>query len=139
MMGWEPSNVPDTAWDIVDPGAPALFSVTGPGVDRSVKPDLHHIGGRALYTRPVIQPSDDSVSIELAETATTGPGLQVAAPGRAGVANATVFTPGTSNATALVTREASRLVRRPRSWGARHRRRTASRRSVPPSARAGAA
>jgi hypothetical protein len=102
-------DVPDTAWDIVDPGAPALFSATGPGVDRSVKPDLHHIGGRALYTRPVIQPGDDSVSIELAETATTGPGLQVATPGRAGVTNATVFTTGTSNATALVTREASRL------------------------------
>lgn len=102
-------DVPDTAWDIVDPGAPALFSATGPGVDRSVKPDLHHIGGRELYTRPVIQPGDDSVRIEPAETATSGPGVQVAAPGRPGATNATVFTAGTSNATAIVTREASRL------------------------------
>jgi hypothetical protein len=102
-------DVPDTAWDLVDPGAPALFSATGPGVDRSVKPDLHHTGGRALYTRPVVQPGDDSASIERAETTTAGPGLQVAAPGRTGATNATVFTIGTSNATALVTREASRL------------------------------
>lgn len=102
-------DVPDTAWDIVDAGAPALFSATGPGVDRSVKPDLYHVGGRALYARPVVQSGDDSVSIEMAEAATTGPGVQVAAPGRAGATNATVFTTGTSNATALVTREASRL------------------------------
>jgi len=102
-------DIPDTVWDIVDPGAPALFSATGPGVDRSVKPDLHHMGGRALYRRPVIQPGDNSASIELAETAAAGPGVQVAAPGRAGTTNATVFTTGTSNATALVTREASRL------------------------------
>lgn len=102
-------EVPDTVWDLTDPGAPALYSATGPGVDRSIKPDLHHVGGRALYSRPVIQPGSDSVGIELAQTATTGPGLQVATPGRAGATNATTFTIGTSNATALVTREASRL------------------------------
>ncbi len=102
-------DVPDTAWDITDLGAPAHYTATGPGVDRSVKPDLHHIGGRAIYARPVIEPGRDSVSVKLAQTATTGPGLQVAAPGRAGATNATVFTTGTSNATALVTREASHL------------------------------
>lgn len=102
-------NIPDTVWDIVDADAPALFSATGPGVDRSVKPDLYHVGGRALYTRPVVQPGDESVLLELAETAASGPGVQVAAPGRTGVTNGTVFTAGTSNATALVTREASRL------------------------------
>ena len=102
-------SVPDTAWDIVDRGAPALFSATGPGVDRSVKPDLHHMGGRALYARPVIEPGSAMAAIELAPTATTGPGLQAASPGRGGATNATAFTTGTSNATALVTREASRL------------------------------
>jgi hypothetical protein len=107
--GLEGINVPDTVWDITNPGGPALFNAIGPGVGRSVKPDLHHIGGRALYTRPIVQPGSDSVSIELAYTATTGPGLQVAAPGRAGATNTTVFTAGSSNATALVTREASRL------------------------------
>jgi hypothetical protein len=102
-------DLPDTAWDITDPGAPAHYSATGPGVDRSVKPDLHHTGGRALYARPVVQPGQDKVSVELAQTGTTGPGVQVAAPGRAGATNATVFLTGTSNATALVTREASHL------------------------------
>ena len=102
-------DVPDTVWDLTHPGAPSLYSATGPGVDRSIKPDLHHVGGRSLYSRPVIQSGSDSVDIELAQTATTGPGLQVANPGRAGATNATVFTTGTSNATALVTREASRL------------------------------
>lgn len=102
-------DVPDTAWDIVDAGAPALYSATGPGVDRSVKPDLHHTGGRALYTRPVVRVGDESVTVEFAETAAAGPGVQVAAPARMGATNGTVFSSGTSNATALVTREASRL------------------------------
>jgi len=103
-------DVPDTAWDITHQNGPAHYGATGPGVDRSVKPDLHHIGGRALYARPVTPPGgQESVAVELAPTATTGPGLQVAAPGRAGATNNTVFTVGTSNATALVAREASRL------------------------------
>ncbi|MDO5633946.1 MAG: S8 family peptidase [Micrococcus sp.] len=103
-------DVPDTAWDITHQNGPAHYGATGPGVDRSVKPDLHHIGGRALYARPVTPPAgQETVEVELAPTATTGPGLQVAAPGRAGATNNTVFTVGTSNATALVAREASRL------------------------------
>ncbi len=102
-------DMPDTVWDLTDPGAPALYSATGPGVDRSIKPDLHHVGGRSLYSRPVIQSGSDSVNIERAQTAITGPGLQVATPGRPGETNATAFTTGTSNATALVSREASRL------------------------------
>lgn len=96
-------------WDITHPDAPAHYGSVGPGVDRSVKPDLHHSGGRALYTRPIVLPGQTDVAVGLAHTAATGPGLQVAAPGRGGATNSTVFTNGTSNATALVTREASRL------------------------------
>ncbi|MDO5744817.1 MAG: S8 family peptidase, partial [Micrococcaceae bacterium] len=102
-------KVPDTVWDITHPGAPAHYGATGPGVDRSVKPDLHHAGGRAYYTRPILRHGDETVAISLAPTGASGPGLQVAAPGRAGATNNTVFTVGTSNATALVSREASRL------------------------------
>lgn len=102
-------EVPDTVWDITHPDAPAHYGSVGPGVDRSVKPDLHHSGGRALYTRPIVLPGQTDVAVGLAHTAATGPGLQVAAPGRGGATNSTVFTNGTSNATALVTREASRL------------------------------
>ncbi|MDO5094394.1 MAG: S8 family peptidase [Propionibacteriaceae bacterium] len=101
--------VPDTAWDITDPDAPALYGAIGPGVDRSIKPDIHHIGGRALYTRPVFLPGQTETPIRVASSAVGGPGLQVAAPGRGGATNSTVFTHGTSNATALVTREASRV------------------------------
>lgn len=102
-------NVPDTVWDITAPSAPTHYGATGPGVDRSIKPDLHHSGGRALYTRPVVVPGEETVTLGLASTALAGPGLQVAAPGRSGATNSTVFSVGTSNATALVTREASRL------------------------------
>src|SRR5262249_36158196 len=94
--GLGPLDVPDTVWDIVGEGAPALFSATGPGVGRSVKPDLLHTGGRSLYARPVPDAGNDAVTLELAPTAAAGPGLQVAAPGRRGATNATVFSSGTS-------------------------------------------
>lgn len=102
-------DVPDTVWDISHPDGPAHYGATGPGVDRSVKPDIYHSGGRALYARPIVAPGSESVEVRLAPTASTGPGLQVAAPGRGGATNNTVFTTGTSNATAMVTREADRL------------------------------
>lgn len=99
----------DAVWDINLPDAPSHYGARGPGVDRSVKPDLHHTGGRSLYVRPVIAPGQKEVALELAPTSATGPGVQVAAPSSTGATNKTVFTFGTSNATALVTREASRL------------------------------
>lgn len=102
-------DMPDTVWDVTSVGAPAHYSATGPGVDRSVKPDLLHVGGRVLYTRPVIISGEATASLERASTAAAGPGLRVAAPGRAGETNRTAFCAGTSNAAALVTREASRL------------------------------
>ncbi|WP_410874557.1 S8 family peptidase [Nocardia sp. A7] len=99
----------DTVWDLVDPGMPALYGAVGPGLGRSVKPELHHVGGRALYVKPVLAKGDSFVELDLANTSTSGPGNRVAAPGRLSATNATTFTHGTSNATALVTREASRI------------------------------
>ena len=99
----------DTVWDITYPDAPALYEAIGPGVDRSIKPDIHHMGGRALYERPVIQPGQTVVPLRLAHTALPGPGLQVATPDSRGAMNRAIFSCGTSNAAALVTREASRL------------------------------
>lgn len=99
----------DTVWDVVGAGMPALYGAVGPGVGRSVKPDLHHSGGRALYVRPVAASGEDTVELRLAPTRATGPGQLVAAPGRGGATDTVVFAHGTSNATALVTREASRL------------------------------
>ena len=99
--------LPDTVWDLVPAGAPALYSAFGPGVGRSIKPDLYHTGGRALYQRPLASAGATEVKLELANTALNGPGTQAAVPKSSGATNATTFTHGTSNAAALVTREAS--------------------------------
>lgn len=105
--GSGPRNHADTVWDLVAPGAPALYGAVGPGVGRSVKPDIYHAGGRALYERPVVQAGASEVGLPLARTWVAGPGTQVAAPKTGGVTDAAVFTHGTSNAAALVTRGAS--------------------------------
>lgn len=102
-------EIPDTVWDITSPGTPAYYGATGPGVARSIKPDLHHSGGRALYVRPVADPGKDTVDLQISRAGQTGPGLQVAAPSANGAMNRTVFIFGTSAATALVTREASHI------------------------------
>jgi hypothetical protein len=102
-------TLPDTVWDLVGPGAPALYGAVGPGVGRSIKPEVYHAGGRALYQRPMAIDGSPDVELQLANTSLRGPGTQVAVPKGAGVTNATAFTHGTSNAAALVTREASGL------------------------------
>ncbi|MGW8565345.1 S8 family peptidase [Isoptericola sp. NPDC055881] len=107
--GLSDHEVPDTVWDLTRPGAPALYGATGPGVGRSIKPDILHSGGRAFFTRPVSDVEQGTATAELLATTVSGPGHQVAAPGRGGATNLTVFTNGTSNAAALVTREASRI------------------------------
>lgn len=102
-------TVPDTVWDVVAAGAPALYSALGPGVGRSIKPDVYHAGGRALYQRPVVLPGATEVKLVNANTIVAGPGTRVAVPKGGGMTNATVFTCGTSNAAALVTRQASHI------------------------------
>jgi hypothetical protein len=100
----------DSVWDLLGRGAPALYGAVGPGVGRSIKPDIYHAGGRVLYERPVVPDSaTDQIVLTPARTWLTGPGLQVAAPKSGGVTDATVFTHGTSNAAALVTREADAI------------------------------
>lgn len=102
-------EVPATAWDLAIAGLPAFYGGVGPGVGRSVKPEIHHSGGRALYARPIQVPGADEHRVEIVHSRATGPGVKVAAPGVGGSLNNSVFTFGTSNATALVTREASLL------------------------------
>lgn len=102
----ESSNI----WDLSRLGNPALYSATGPGVGRSIKPDIYHVGGRRLFVRPIMQSVLRSdVDLCPAKTTRTGPGLRVAAPSESGSSNRTIFECGTSHATALVTREASLL------------------------------
>lgn len=102
-------TLPDGVWDLVSEGMPAHYSAVGPGVGRSIKPDIYHAGGRALYSRPVVEQGASEVQLQPLHTPATAPGTRVAAPARGGATNAVAFTHGTSNATALVTREASRL------------------------------
>jgi hypothetical protein len=103
-------DLPDDVWDLLRPGEPALYSAVGPGVGRSVKPDVFHPGGRAVYQRPVIASGASEVEIRAAASTATGPGTRVAAPKPGGGTRGVAFTYGTSNAAALVTREASTIL-----------------------------
>lgn len=102
-------DLPDQVWDLTDNKMPSLYGAVGPGVDRSIKPDISHSGGRAVYIRPVHQPGSEAVELPLANTPALPPGTKVAAPGLYAKTDSTAYTHGTSNAAALVTREASRL------------------------------
>lgn len=99
----------DTVLDITERDMPALYSASGPGVGRSVKPEILHAGGRALYTSPPPGAAGEFVALRPARTSSTGPGMRVAAPGALGATDATAFMYGTSVATALVSREACRM------------------------------
>jgi hypothetical protein len=101
--------LPDTVVDPNKRGYPALYSATGPGVQRSIKPDLLHPGGRGVFVRPVSARPGDAIGLRAANTALTGPGHRVAAPLSGGGTDGQRFLSGTSNATALMSREASRL------------------------------
>jgi hypothetical protein len=107
--GCSVTNMPNTVWDITYSDGPAHYGSTGPGVRRSIKPDLYHSGGRAFYLRPVVTSGQSDVPLNFANTYATGPGMQVAAPNTRGSTDSTAFTFGTSDAAALVTREADRL------------------------------
>ena len=102
----ESSNV----WDLSRQGEPALYSATGPGVDRMIKPDIYYVGGWRLFVQPTpLLAAGSDIDLYPANTASMGPGLRVAAPSEWGSSSRTTFECGTSHATALVTREASLL------------------------------
>ncbi|ULP45438.1 MULTISPECIES: S8 family peptidase [Mycobacterium simiae complex] len=92
----------DTVLDAAEAGMPALYSPVGFGHRNSVKPEVLLPGGRSLHQRPVA--AEGATTLYPAETTVTGPGTRVAAPGPGGAINATAYTHGTSNATALATR-----------------------------------
>jgi len=83
---------------------PSPVSAFGSGYRRAIKPDVIFYGGRQWYRLP-LQPTNP-VTIEPAIFRTT-PGNKVASPGSlAGELNATSYSCGTSNATALISRAA---------------------------------
>lgn len=86
----------------VAPGLPSPISAHGMGFRRSIKPDLLMPGGRVPVRQDLTHPErlDDYRGI-------LAPGQLVAVPGaRPGHTDHTGFTRGTSNATALATRDA---------------------------------
>jgi hypothetical protein len=83
---------------------PSPVSAFGSGYRRAIKPDVVFYGGRQWYRLP-LQPTSP-VTIEPA-IFRTPPGNKSASPGRlAGELNATSYSCGTSNATALISRAA---------------------------------
>lgn len=103
-------KVPDTVLDVNRANFPAHYSGRGPGINRSIKPDLYYMGGRVVYKRPVITPEQQgNIDLEIADSSVVGPGVRAAVPSRGGAINGTKFCIGTSNAAALVTHEASKL------------------------------
>ena len=83
---------------------PSPISAFGSGYRRAIKPDVIFYGGRQWYRLP-LKPTNP-VTIEPAIFRTT-PGNKVASPGSlAGELNATAYSCGTSNATALISRAA---------------------------------
>ena len=103
-------DVPDTILDITRANFPAHYSGRGPGINRSIKPDLYYMGGRVVYERPVITSEQQgNIDLEIADSSVVGPGVRAAVPSRGGAINGTKFCIGTSNAAALVTHEASKL------------------------------
>jgi len=99
----------DSVLDGLEPGMPALYNAVGFGYRRSVKPEILLPGGRSLHQRPP-QVEGQLVSLVPARTAARGPGLRVASPGVGGALDATAFSYGTSNATALATRAVSHIM-----------------------------
>lgn len=101
-------DLPDTVLGGLDVGMPALYSASGAGYRRAVKPEILLPGGRSLFQRP---PPATSSSVPLAPASTTarGPGMLVAAPGPSGEPTATAYLHGTSNATALASRTANEI------------------------------
>lgn len=87
----------------------ALFSPAsrlGYGFRKAIKPEVFFPGGRQLYQTPIL----DSGHVYSADTSKLGPGQQVAWDSSvSGALSNTVFTRGTSNATAIATRSASQI------------------------------
>jgi len=78
----------------------------GHGFRRSIKPEILLPGGRQLYRTPVL----DSQTVYQLEGGLAAPGQKVAwDSNQAGALSQTVYTRGTSNATALATRSAARI------------------------------
>lgn len=99
-----------TTLDPVEQGEIAIYSASGPGFQRSPKPEIHFSGGRSLVVYPVQSGSEHNVKLFPARTESSGPGVLVAAPTSHGGTSGTLYMSGTSNSAALTTRYANHVL-----------------------------
>lgn len=93
----------DTAVDLLNGPLPSPVSAFGSGHRRAIKPDLIFDGGRVLYTAPI---GGDGPARFESRHFRIAPGQRVASPsGAAGDLTKVAYCCGTSNASALVTRQ----------------------------------
>jgi hypothetical protein len=104
------TDLPDTVLDPLAPGSVALYSPSGSGFRRSPKPEIHAPGGRSICASPAPGSVAD-VALERVSASATGPGILAAAPSLSGSTTGTSYSCGTSNAAALVSRSAHRVLR----------------------------
>lgn len=89
-------------------GSPSPVTRVGHGYRRAIKPDVLAAAGRCLYRESIINRAT-TAEIQRVDGGAP-PGHRTASPGGAGLApSATKYSRGTSNATALVSRLASKL------------------------------
>jgi hypothetical protein len=88
------------------PNMPSPLNSLGYGFRRSIKPEILFPGGKQLYKLPLLP---GSTSFEWSPTV-KGPGQKVATESStSGSLNQTIYTRGSSNATALATRSAAQI------------------------------
>lgn len=93
---------------LITPGLASVIDPVGPGLRRSVKPEVLMPGGRQLV---IVDPPDDGRRRARPAVTTRPPGLRAAAPGSGALAlRATCHGCGTSGATALAGREMLKLL-----------------------------
>ncbi len=86
---------------------PSVVSAQGPGYRRSVKPDILLPGGRQSLSEKLGTTHKNEV-LQLTQ-GRAAPGHRVAWPGEQGSLESTLYTQGTSNATALASRAAEQI------------------------------
>lgn len=83
------------------------ISRVGLGYRNSIKPDILFPGGRQLYTENIL--GNNGKALLHLSNSSIAPGHKVAYPGKDGNLSATMYTRGTSNATALATRSSAKI------------------------------
>ena len=102
-----PTPVHRAVQPLVDQGLPSIINAQGMGYRRSIKPDILLPGGRVILLESLQATTNATFEVY---TQSNSPGQRVAFPGSMpGDLNASLYTRGTSNATALASRTASRL------------------------------